>query len=551
LPVQKPVERIISTDQIIELILGWLSICHDGHIKCQHSQNATIRAEYPRRLIHLGTDEGIVKLTNFVEPNMSYVALSYCWSGVQNLTLTSETMGDFTNGILWSKLPLTMRQAMELTKKLGIQYIWIDALCIQQDSPEDWRIESSKMGSIYANSHLVISADAAPDVDSGFIVPRVSDNHTVKLVDSSSYGNTAKALFLSENDPKRKPNPLYVMHSLFQRRADSQIVLSDPVFKRAWCMQESFAATRVIHFTSCELVWECRTETQCECHGLNRYNRHLACDRVPCDLKKQIHHNLLTGHASKSDQVNSWYDIVGEYSYRRLSFDSDQLPAISAIAKGLQSALLGCYLAGVWLGALPHALLWHCKTTSRTPNPLVRHRRCQSFVAPSWSWASVFGGVEYGLYPSDDDNDALREHLIAEVVDVSCEPVSQDPYGQVKGGTLVLEAALIPATLHCKPYSEESFSSSRNAYLSLFDYTSTTRSLCFPDVDWPPSGATADCFCALIARLDMDMSMTYKAILVVPSTKSAGAFERIGFAYIYHRRCITSLEDNRNVITIH
>jgi hypothetical protein len=404
------------------------------------------------------------------------------------------------------------------------------------------------MGSIYANAYLVISADTAPDIDSGFLSPRASDNHIVELVDSSSHRNTAKTLFLSEHDDRRKTDPLCEIHCLFLPRPHRKRVTSEPVFNRAWCMQESLAATRVIHFTSCEMVWECRSETQCECHGLNSYNRNLACDRLNLkELGKQIYHNHQKEQFSKEDQVNFWYDIVRDYSYRNLSLDSDHLPAISAIAKSLQSPILGCYLAGMWLGALPHALLWHCQTTSRTGKPLVTHRRSHNFVAPSWSWASVFGGVEIGWYPSDGEFD---DRVIVEVVDVSCETVSQEPYGQVKRGVLVLEAALIPATLHCKPYSEESSTSSRTAYLSLPGHTSTTESLCFPDVDWPLSGSSTDCFCVLITLFDLTSSITYLTLLIVPSSKHAGAFERVGFAYVYHRQPFTSLEENRKVITI-
>jgi hypothetical protein len=61
-------------------------------------------------------------------------------------------------GILEKDLPKTFKEAVFVTRQLGIRYLWIDSLCIVQDNEEGWQKESSKMQSGYRNSYLTITA---------------------------------------------------------------------------------------------------------------------------------------------------------------------------------------------------------------------------------------------------------------------------------------------------------------------------------------------------------------------------------------------------------
>lgn len=140
------------------------------------------------------------------EEEIKYTALSYCWGKSQNFVTTIDNLEGMREKIPWEKLPLTIQDAILITRGLGIRYIWVDALCIIQDSPQDWRAESTKMAEIYGGSFLTISAALGDSVHHG-------------LMQSSDYCN-----------PRLGPK---------------WSLQKDPLYSRAWALQE-----RVSSFTS-------------------------------------------------------------------------------------------------------------------------------------------------------------------------------------------------------------------------------------------------------------------------------------------------------------
>jgi hypothetical protein len=92
-----------------------------------------------------------------------YAALSHCWGGSQPLRTLTENLDDMKTGIEWICLPNTFQDGITVACRLKILYIWIDSLCIIQDSKEDWEIESSKMWAYYNNAYITISASSSPN----------------------------------------------------------------------------------------------------------------------------------------------------------------------------------------------------------------------------------------------------------------------------------------------------------------------------------------------------------------------------------------------------
>jgi hypothetical protein len=98
---------------------------------------------------------------------LSYLTLSHCWGGDLPLQLTLDSLDTFQVSIGYENLPATLRDAVDVVRSLNAQYLWIDALCIIQDSEDDRVQESSKMGQIYMNSRLNIAATASSNSHGG------------------------------------------------------------------------------------------------------------------------------------------------------------------------------------------------------------------------------------------------------------------------------------------------------------------------------------------------------------------------------------------------
>lgn len=118
-----------------------------------------------------------------------------------------------------------------------MRWLWIDSLCIKQDSTEDWSREASLMSETYANALLNISADSGADSDAGCFVDR-------NPLDIKTMAFTANNIRMSWY---LTPKPRHFFR--WMERA--------PSFSRAWIHRERQLARRILHFTRKEVVWEC------------------------------------------------------------------------------------------------------------------------------------------------------------------------------------------------------------------------------------------------------------------------------------------------------
>ncbi|KAH6880622.1 heterokaryon incompatibility protein-domain-containing protein, partial [Thelonectria olida] len=98
-----------------------------------------------------------------------YATLSHCWGKSHALRLTAETKTRLENGIAITSLGRTFHDAVVVARKMGIQVVWIDSLCVIQDSKEDWEIEASRMAHVYRGALLNIAATSAANTDAGFL----------------------------------------------------------------------------------------------------------------------------------------------------------------------------------------------------------------------------------------------------------------------------------------------------------------------------------------------------------------------------------------------
>jgi hypothetical protein len=117
------------------------------------------RGYLPTRLIDVGPPDNAKKprlcLGQDIGEDKRYITLSHCWGGDTSgiLKTTRATIDERLLGFEMESLPQNFRDAIVMTRKLRVRYLWIDSLCIIQDSREDWEQESAVMGEVYSNCY--------------------------------------------------------------------------------------------------------------------------------------------------------------------------------------------------------------------------------------------------------------------------------------------------------------------------------------------------------------------------------------------------------------
>lgn len=323
-----------------------------------------------------------------------YVALSYCWGDGNGMKATRSNLIELLQEIDEDELPATVQDAVELVRYLGVQYLWVDALCIIQDDTQDWLHESAQMSTVYAQAFLTVSASSV--ASSGFSFLHQSRANSEVLFELPERPTSDRNQFNStDNDPPTPPGMLAVRRTtasgFHQDRYDDII---DPVMLRAWTLQEHILSTRLVSFSTDELQWICRTLRACECgHPDTSESPRLE------DLQQSMKGMRYSEEKFQLFECfRFWYRIVEAYCRRNLSCMRDKLPALSGVAYGFSQIFNELelatttdlpplrYLAGLWSVDIHKGLLW---TTGG--NTVSSYDYLEDYRAPTWSWASVEG----------------------------------------------------------------------------------------------------------------------------------------------------------------
>ena len=218
----------------------WINDCVENHGRCHENYPA----HCPTRLLDLvrfWSSGDIVLVERVEDPDeyIPYTTLSHCWGASASgpLTTTLANIASRKERIRFDELPLTFQDAVITTRKLKIPYLWIDSLCIVQDSPSDWEQEAARMAKVYAGSICTLSALGSEDSNGGFF--RVAEKETdfVFRYDLSLGSQRIRVFPCEPNDS----------------------VLDGPLMDRAWTLQERELSNRILHFSRNELLWECKT----------------------------------------------------------------------------------------------------------------------------------------------------------------------------------------------------------------------------------------------------------------------------------------------------
>ena len=430
----------------------WLQNCTKHHERC--NARGLIPRKLPTRLIELSptplrsADEDFVRDEPSViriQPRLrqgselpfdtQYFTLSHCWGQLKMMTLTKENLKQMQTHVDISRLTKTFREAMEMTVRLGIRYIWIDSLCIIQNSiaDEDWRIESRLMGEVYQNALCNLGATKAKDGNDGLFSERMLFNIRPCVIESNWYD--------SKYLPAPKKMPLNLTtSSQWDKNSERSRLL-----KRAWVVQEQTLSQRMLHYGEDQMSWECLQLKTDE----TSWNRSTTSDgKISLDRDSRMHGSISMFNVADANAVdyNIWGKVVTKYSACDLTFPAkDKFVAISSIARNLCAG--DTYLAGLWRNDLPSQLNW------MTGSPKTQCRRASPWRAPSWSWASIDGPV-FHQSPLKLDRSSALHILNTEVTPAEGEI---DNFGQIIFGKIRLVCTLLKLKYIINSSSNDSF----------------------------------------------------------------------------------------------
>lgn len=400
-------------EQNIDLMRSWIQQCIVNHPRCQTDDDPLL----PKRVIDVGiSPEMVVQLYESNGKRANYATLSHRWGKNILLTTTKNTLHARKQAIQWSGLSKTFQDAVILTRLMGLRYLWIDSLCIIQDDAIDWQIESSNMARIYEKSYVTISANNSTGMLLGPSAIRRS--HSVQLEATDLYGEPKAIIIRSPLDHEK-----FFASSLEGVGLDGSEWEHDyPLSKRAWCFQERLLATRILHFTEEEVVFECKTHCECECGSIvhRKYGTPLK------NLYSGITREAFTPTGLVTTAWDGWKVVVSPYIQKDITNPLDILPALAGLASRVQSDELGQYVAGLWGNELALGLFWFADIVSSRKPPIK--------TAPSFSWASLAGTSkvkELQWQWWSPDNKAKQAYRI---VEIHCPVAGLNPYGTVSDG---------------------------------------------------------------------------------------------------------------------
>lgn len=485
-----------------DLIRTWIDTCTKDHKKCR----VDTEVWYPSRLLQLDRHTKRVRLiiTKHEHLEGRYMTLSHRWGPTSYVQLESSTMAQLQNKVDVSGLPKVFQDAIALAYDLGIQYLWIDALCIKQgpSGHSDWDIESLNMGKIYSNAFINASAT-------------LSSDGTESLFHERSCGPIMPSEINFDVSGE--------IHKYYALDGDLWFdeISNAPLSKRGWVFQERFLARRVLHFGGRQLGWECR-----ELDALETFPSGLPqCLAHSQMIKENIYDELATlarepGKNLDKGFVDQWHNLVSEYSKCQLTFGTDKVVAFAGVAECMMRYRTDHYTAGMWQDTLVYDLAWWRSAYDRTTMPIgATHLR-----APSWSWACVDGEISW-----PNTMGGIRHNFI-DVLEFSKSSLNEDTLAEPK--SIRTEAVCLPLGVH--------FSNGNAASIEV-------AGLCFPVDDVSNKGSFislegSDREIRLLVRqgkvslLALFASKYFLYGTVLAETRGVSAYRRLGTVQLHLMR---------------
>ncbi|KAI0423556.1 heterokaryon incompatibility protein-domain-containing protein [Xylaria sp. FL1042] len=526
------------------MVRDWVTDCLQTHGFCK--QKFANRTDFaPDRLIQIVSPDRI-RLSTHHPATVNYIALSYCWGEPRIFSTTNANLSKHLDDVPWPMVPQTFRQAIKITYMLGYRYIWIDSLCIIQDSADDFVVQCKSMGEIYTNAIVVISADAGQSVHTGFLQLRDHASVVINIPPwkRRQYEQIDRKMDLSpDEDPfnlERITNDIrervfddvdqvfarpHIMGiDLNHQSDDHDSFYSNPISERGWCFQEERLASRIIHFTKNEMYWECGSHSTCECGKLSWTDA----GSKPVLLSRYMNPPKSLGIGTMDaavgpSEIDFWWSMVEAFSGRKFTRITDRLPALSGLAKTMQCPKLGNYYAGLWEGSLPTSLLWETDILAADHNQRVV---LKTYIGPSWSWVSITGQIKR-------PHPLPNRTVLAKIVSIKYHQSTSDMFGEILPSSINLTGLVKSDILQPDIVRYSDGTTRQSVKLRSEEKVSKYKFLDLPVNEVPgksPTPHIGEVACLIISRNGEENF--WEGLILVKSAKQGGAFERIGVLHM-------------------
>lgn len=451
-------------EQPFAQVRQWLQLCQQTHKMCNIQLGSESQSGRPPvRFVDLGVDT--TRPVRLVDHQLTeddkpvYITLSYRWTAeIERSQTTQANKHLHYDAMPVSEWPKVYKDAASLARRLGVRYLWIDALCIIQGDHKDWDEQSQMMDMVYTNGLLNLAAILGEE---SFGLESFRDPLSVM---PCVVGRVS-------NDGNEAGEIRHWIVKMEDGGVFESFIPSAPLYKRGWTLQERALSTRTLHCGK-QLYWECMTSKASEVFpGLHLQDRNMlnawgqnpieSLKRVLSDVdlfqafssekdprppppphSRHMRHHRQPGLDYQKRVVNIWNEVVEAFSAMSLTKASDKLVALRGIVNRLQSPFGHAdgahqYVSGLWKIEI-YFELQLCWTMTQRHDPVWQepdHGLAQRF--PSWSWAACGKEVYFpGIYEGWETRRLGKLESIH-----GTDDNATDPLGPAR---IVLRGVLIP-----------------------------------------------------------------------------------------------------------
>jgi hypothetical protein len=288
------------------------------------------------------------------------------------------------------------------------------------------------MGDVYRGSACNIAATGSSNGEGGLFHSRDPLIILPLSIDTSWFAGSFTKPTLNPSEPAEATD-LNGNYTIYQKEFWHQELSLAPLLTRGWVVQERILCPRMLHFSTRQLLWECLELDASEVYPKGRPDKYITKNILSLTdaykpVKPLIDAGAINEGSLEGDKFAMWKRVIQMACTTNLTKSSDKLVSLSGVAKSMMIPPNDEYLAGIWKSYILGYLFW-VVPDGRQGNG-ERSERITPYVAPSWSWASLYAIIDYrtlSLYS-----------IFIQIVDSGVELATPDPTGKVLSGFLRL-----------------------------------------------------------------------------------------------------------------